>query len=584
MKDTSLQYLTISLMAALMVYAALNVSAFWLIFGTTLTPLELPYSEDFDDLSRLDYRQFGGIWRIEDDRLLQVQENDSDLMAVVPLQITAEQNYHLEAQIEFLSGQHGGGLIFNLQHSENRVESHLVRFGSDAGQTYLVFGYFDAQANFVEQGRIPYSFSTTPERVMLAVNVHGSDYDVLVDNIPASEHIPLEYQGGMPALVTWFSQIAFDNVSISPLTTAESVTASPSESAPPQIAIGLQPAPVGTAFTTRFDTGDGSSQWQPFSGNWAFEPGALVQTNTGGYDNDISYLESFSHYLLTVQFSHRQSVGGGVLFNMPQSDSQRGAHMVRYFPDNSLVWGYFDANTIFQGQGDRLVDPPGNGSHQLQITVGAASYDIRLDGQSIASDIPLISPQGYIGLTASQSVVAFEQVTVQALEGLSAPPLSLSTGNWVRSDNLLTQTRLEDDEYFNPVGVHGETFNVSVSITLPDSESDRVGAGLIFHAGDSTNPAHGAAVRILGSQQVAWGVMDAQNQFQALGSVPVELTDDPHLLSLRVRAADYDILVDGQTIAEALPLTAAEGWLYFDAVGGPITFSDFTMSLTESRN
>jgi len=79
------------------------------------------------------------------------------------------------------------------------------------------------------------------------------------------------------------------------------------------------------------------------------------------------------------------------------------------------VWGYFDAKGNFVGQGDAPVDPPGDQPHILQIATDGAQYSITLDNKLIAGNIPLLNKEGHIGLTASQSVVAFEEVTVTAL-------------------------------------------------------------------------------------------------------------------------------------------------------------------------
>src|SRR5258707_15229726 len=97
---------------------------------------------------------------------------------------------------------------------------------------------------------------------------------------------------------------------------------------------------------------------------------------------------------------------------MPSRDSQRGAQMVRYFPDDSLVWGYFNDRSEFQGQGSKTVTPAGTGDHTLDVHADGNTYAISLDGSPVVDSVPLLSKSGYVGLTASQSVVSLEQIDV----------------------------------------------------------------------------------------------------------------------------------------------------------------------------
>jgi len=157
------------------------------------------------------------------------------------------------------------------------------------------------------------------------------------------------------------------------------------------------------------------AQWNAVIGEWRFEPGALVQLQLQGYDYSTIYTGSFSQFTLRVRFSHRQGIGGGLLFNMPDAASEKSGHMVRYFEDNVLAWGYFNTEGVFSGQGNIRVDPPGIQAHTLQISADGAVYSIKVDEQLVAENIPLINKQGHIGLTASQSVVAFEEVEITAL-------------------------------------------------------------------------------------------------------------------------------------------------------------------------
>lgn len=87
----------------------------------------------------------------------------------------------------------------------------LVRFGLDGALEPSVFGYFDKNDEFVEQGALP--APEISQGADLAVLVHDNVYDVIVNGQPQQQNIPLRYNGGHVALTTWFS-MRFDDVLI----------------------------------------------------------------------------------------------------------------------------------------------------------------------------------------------------------------------------------------------------------------------------------------------------------------------------------------------------------------------------------
>jgi len=445
----SLGFIGAAIALAALLWVGANVGMFLALYADTLTPWEMPYKENFEKLKRLDYRQFGGQWTLRDQTLVQSDTQNPDVFAVIPLGESVKQPYQFGVHMKVLKGPDGAGLLFNLQHKDNLQQSQLVRFGNSDGRKYLVFGYFDEKLQFKEQGSVaPPDIS---QGVDLAVVVHKKTYDVLVNGQPQQRDIPLKYSGGKVALTTWFSSVAFDNVFITPgdtatvaatttdasatgATTATLPVTTTSVTTPAVAAAPVAPAPVVTTtqpvspannapqtaanslFAVKFVDNVDQTQWKAFSGDWKFEPSALVQQQMTGYDFSISYAaRTFTQFALRARFRHRQGVGGGVLFNMPDPNLKNNGYMVRYLENNRLVWGYFDAKGNFVGQGDAPVDPPGDQPHILQIATDGAQYSITLDNKLIAGNIPLLNKEGHIGLTASQSVVAFEEVTVTAL-------------------------------------------------------------------------------------------------------------------------------------------------------------------------
>jgi hypothetical protein len=402
MHDISLRHIGQYLLIAVTAYFGINMAVFPLLDREALSPWHLPYTETFDYVHQLDYHQLGGHWQVQGGVLLQTVETGTDLMAVIPIQLQPEQAYRFQTHLDFRGGQHSGGLIFNLQQPNSRRQSQMVRYSSGQGQSYLVYGYFDERESFVSQGRITSLAQPVTSSVDLAVEVVEATYEVLVNGSPVASEIPLQYSGGQLALTTWYSQVAFDNISIDLL--------SSQTFAQPLAASVLQPATIITSFKDSFDDPSTQADWLPISGNWTFESGALVQSKVDGFDYAIAHPASSEQFILRAQFSHRQGAGAGVLFNMPLADRLRGAQIVRYFDENTLAWGYFDDDGIFQQQGKTPVTAPGMNAHILEVATNGSTYGITLDGKPVTAGIALHSPRGFIGLMASNTVVAFEQI------------------------------------------------------------------------------------------------------------------------------------------------------------------------------
>ena len=169
------------------------------------------------------------------------------------------------------------------------------------------------------------------------------------------------------------------------------------------VAANVPPITAATALSV---TDQGA--WTPFSGQWVYENGKLVQTMAQGFDHGISRAGSVGDFEMSVRLRHRQGVGGGVLFHLPTATSQNGGHMVRFFEDNSLAWGYFSSAGVFTGQGFAAIAPPGSEPQLLKVIAISNTYSITLNGTILAENIPLISKEGLLGLTSSTSVVEFD--------------------------------------------------------------------------------------------------------------------------------------------------------------------------------
>lgn len=577
----------------------LNVGLYTRLAFQPLPPrFEIPYYEDFSALTLDQYEIFGGDWEIRDQSLVQLSTSGYDLLNFVSINIDPEQPYIFESSVRYLGGTMGGGLIFNAQQTTSRQKSHMMRLNVDADKLWLIYGYFGDDSDFISQGSAPLSIpvdDSTPHR--LRVEVSDTRYALLVDDVVMVRDIPLMYRGGAVGFISATSQVAFDDVKVdapsAPAITQE--ITQPTEQvqqAPTAAPDSESQAPL---LTDTFDGEGGAALWQPISGEWRFEQGAYTQTQAEGFDLSSVYQQTFSPPL-TVQatFQHQTGVGGGVLFNLPNGDTKNGGYMVRYFEDGSVIaWGYFDENGVFNGQGSVGVSLPQTTSHTLAVSVSDESYAVNLDGVELAAGIPLYAPlaSGYVGLTASQSVVTFDNFNVSdarvgaevgTTTSAATIDAALASGQWVVEGSTITQTDTAKTDFIAGTGLAGERFTISVQITLPTDTPDS-GAGIVFHMEGRDDPKLGYMVRFgSGGKELFWGQYDEQRNFIGQGGIPVDLTaGTAHELMLTVRDTSFDIRLDGVAIVEAIPIVRNSGWIGLVSFSGPVYFSNVNIKLGE---
>jgi hypothetical protein len=378
------------------------------------------------------------------------------------------------------------------------------------------------------------------------------------------------------------SQIAYDDVRIEPDIVPEIAEAPPQIDAPQPDVV----APSDATWVDSFDGGVGESRWQPLSGDWRIDDGSYTQYQSEGFDLSTVYTQAITYPLrVSAVIAHREGVGGGLLFNLATPDRTAGGHMVRYFEEDGIIaWGYFSDDGVFQGQGSISVTLPGESPHTLEIIADATTYAIRLDGVTLAGDIPIIGANspGYMGLTASQSVVSFDDVRIDQTTANATPDIDtdLASGNWIIEGNTITQTETAGADYIAGTGLAGERFTISVEITLPSYDPD-AGAGIVFHMDGRDDRSLGTMVRLgSGGQEVFWGRYDADGAFTGEGGIPLELpSGEPIKLLLAVGDGSFDIIVNDISVVEELPIEREGGWIGLVSFGGPIAFQDINIQL-----
>ncbi|MEL6405879.1 MAG: hypothetical protein AAFR81_16030 [Chloroflexota bacterium] len=562
------------------------------------TDISFPYTDTFETDAILSQPNFGGDWDIRDETLVQISTTGFDLGLIVPLGIAPEQAYQYSVDMRYIGGSMGGGMIFNSQNGRNRQQSHMARFNVDAGELWVIYGYFGDDSNFTGQGSTQVAIAPeSTEWQRLGVLVGADTYAITLNDAVIAENIPLEYQGGAIGLNTSSSQVAFDNLVVQAWDGSDT----------PTVVSDIPAEPVGTVTTDdlsdalvfdSFDiSGDGASLWLPFSGAWEFRDGAFVQSQEEGFDLGAGYNAPVGDVNVTTTLRHLEGQGGGVLFNMATADSQFDAHMVRYVHDaDFLFWGYFDVDGTFTGQGSIEVPSPADTAHTLQVINNGATYAIALDSELLAVDIPVVARGDYVGLVTAQSEVAFDDFTISDARATIAIPttpiaeetpeadndgqFNTVTGDWEFGETIFQRSD-EAVDYVAGTGIAAETFTVSVMIDLSEAPED-AGAGLIFHMSERENIANGQMIRFgNGGTEIFWGTYDANGVFEGAGGIPLNGIDwtEPHELTLNVGTDTYDVLIDGAVMVSDLPVEGTFGYLGLLSYRGTVAFSDFELSI-----
>jgi len=358
--------------------------------------------------------------------------------------------------------------------------------------------------------------------------------------------------------------------------------------------------PISTAQAFQADfNGDMAEQgWQTLSGEWHFENGTLVQSNANGADLSVIYTKSaFKRYSVSVTFAHNQNSGAGIVFNVPGRDRLAGANMVRYSErrNNALIWGSYDANSRFQGQGFTDVEPAGTDSHTLRIVVEDTTYSIYLDDKFIVDQLPLQNNAGYIGLLTTKTSATYQSLEVTRANTPAKPTQKVVdtfgnvrtlNGNWSISDGVFTQSVPNIADYMVNLGEAGQVFTAEMRITLPNAtdpnnvDAAGVGGGFIFHMGDRGSKRNAYIVRLRdGGKGIWWGSTDDTGKFQGQGSAPITSTARSFDLKLLVNSNQLTIYLDKILIVKDIPMSKNDGWIGLISYGGPVIFDRIRIDL-----
>ena len=358
----------------------------------------------------------GEYWQFTEEGYAQTELNKYDLISLLNRKISGD--FHFQADIKFVEGEMGGGLIFNTPSSTGKNGAQMVSY-TGAG-TFLQWGYYDDEGVFQYQNGVTVPDGSDGQWHTMEVDVSGDTFSLRLDGIELAQGLELHRPSdGYVGLLASTSHVVFANIRLEGPGAVAIATATPStESEPVPETIGEGALNVTLDFD---DPQAAEADWVPLSGEWEFAKGGYAQRIADQYDL-ISMLNIQTSGDMRFQANVKTSegeMGGGLVFNAPANNAKNSAQMISYTGAGTyLQWGYFDNDGGFQFQGGATVPDGSDGQwHTLAVAVTGNAFSVTLDSVEIAQNIPLFgSPGGYAGLLASTSRVVFDDVKLEGVQ------------------------------------------------------------------------------------------------------------------------------------------------------------------------
>ncbi|MEM7030658.1 MAG: hypothetical protein AAF629_13915, partial [Chloroflexota bacterium] len=424
-----------------------------------------------------------GVWTVDEGHYRQNDITGFDYITM--LDASPLSHYIFETDIRYIDGSFGAGLILNAPSPTARNNAQIIDFADNG--SFLRWGYYSALGDYT------YSNGTAVSVTLVDGNWHNlrvvnqsTQSTMYIDGILVAT-IPNQNDRGHVGFVTSQASVEFDNTilaaipsmgfDLSQLTFPLTIS-----STTPSSSISTTMALTGTLVYSNSFTQDAEA-WQPVSGQWEVDSGAYLQNDPNGVDS-ITMLDygPLDHYQFETRFQHLAGdFGVGLIYNSPSPNSRRGAQIIDFTDQGEyLRWGYFDDNEQYVFQGGITIDPPivAREWHTLGLLTKNTQTTIYLDGVEIATTGNQ-SERGYLGLTNSQSQVAFDDVfltnllpdtnigraSINQTDALTATtPLTVTTS--LTTTNPLTLTTPTDN-----TGARPETTALSSTSTISPASS-----------------------------------------------------------------------------------------------------------------
>lgn len=352
----------------------------------------------FDGNALPDGWQFlSGNWVTQDGALRQTSSTGTDLIAVSNINFPNDVAY--EASVDLRSeSRPGGGLVFNMQTPTERQRSHMVRLNLDAGQVYVIYGYFNEVGDFIGQGSAPLPDSIDANSgVTLAAAIDIQSYSLLLNGSTVARDIPLQYRGGNAGLATSEAVTTFDNFRVQPV-------------APTRLNIEVAATPDAVRAETPAPQTAIDISLEPSTGEWTNRDGVITQSNPVETDfiAGLGIRTAGVRMSAEVSLGDNAVTGGGFIFHMSDREQLADAEMIRFGQGGrELFWGSYNSDAVFQGKGYAELEPRPDGSYLLEVITRTGSYDILVDGQPVATGITTARSEGWLGLISFSGPVTF---------------------------------------------------------------------------------------------------------------------------------------------------------------------------------
>jgi hypothetical protein len=298
----------------------------------------------------------------------------------------------------------GGGFIYNSPKKDTRAGAQVVDF--DGKGSFLRWGSYSDKGTYVYGGgaKIDPPISDGQWHT-LQLTTHGNTSVVALDGRKIGQISNISTSGYF-GLITSKTKVDFDNISVVVLPEAGAASA-PQPSATPAAL---------TSFGDDFADGD-TKGWQVLSGTWQNIDGTYQQTSGSG--SDLGSVSPFhgDYFSATVRLKWLDGdMGAGLYFDLAERDKKNRSQMINYTQRGKVLqWGHFDEGGNFVFEGSAPVPDGSDGKwHVLNLRVKAGKATFVLDSTEIARDVSLTYTSGFVGLLASNSKVAFDDVAFVA--------------------------------------------------------------------------------------------------------------------------------------------------------------------------
>ena len=351
--------------------------------STVVTGDKNTYTSNFSgDINASGWKIIRGDWSFSNGSLVQTTQKGNDDAVVYAS--TMYTNYSVTVSLTHQSG-YGAGVLFNMPYSDRLNGAELVRY-SDIRPGGLFWGHFDMTGLFVGDGYATVAAPDVDKHTFRIVS-NSATFDIYLDDKLIAKGVASQQKLGYVGLLVSNASVAYDQVVIAGTT-----------------------AVVANNSTNVLDA---FSNAKILGGQWNTNGDVITQsvTTIGEYILTSGTYASDYSIEATITLPNGGQTGGGFILNMPNQGSRKGAYIVRLVNGGeSVMWGYYDDNSQFQGQGS--VNITKANSYDLTVVVHSNTMDVLLNGQTLFKNLKLTTSQGWFGLLAHGGVVKFESIKV----------------------------------------------------------------------------------------------------------------------------------------------------------------------------